>query len=354
MNNIKKIQALCGELNTDAILVTSEVNRYYATGFDSTDGMLLVTADKAWFMTDSRYTEAAENNITGAEVLKVAGKTTYFTLLNDIISRENISAVGFENEALTYSEYMRLTNAVKALFRPTDNKMTLIRASKTPEELEYLIKSQRIAEKAFNEIIPLVSTDITEKQLAAELMCAFYRNGADDKSFDPIVVSAEHSSMPHGVPSDSKIKEGFLTIDFGVKLNGWCSDTTRTLCVGKPTDEMRRVYDTVLSAQLAGIEAARAGVTGAEVDGAARAVIEKAGYGEYFGHSFGHSLGLEIHEAPNASPLNSSPLPAGAVISAEPGIYLPGKFGVRIEDVLFLTPDGNKNITNLSKELIIL
>jgi Xaa-Pro aminopeptidase len=200
----------------------------------------------------------------------------------------------------------------------------------------------------------MITPGITEKQLAAELLYLLLKNGADDKSFDPIIVSGEKSSMPHGVPGDKPIGGGFLTIDFGARLDGWCSDTTRTLCVGKPTDEMVNIYNTVLRAQEAGIAAARAGVRGCDVDAAARSVIAQAGYGSYFGHGFGHGLGLEVHELPTASQIYEEPLPAGAVISAEPGIYLPGRFGVRIEDVVFITEDGCENITNLAKQLIIL
>ena len=179
--------------------------------------------------------------------------------------------------------------------------------------------------------------------------------GAEDKSFDPIVVSGPNGSLPHGVPSEKVIQAGeFVTMDFGCIYHGYCSDMTRTVAVGSVTDEMRQVYDTVLQAQLAGIAAARAGATGKAVDGAARDIIRQAGYGPCFGHSFGHSVGVEIHEGPNATPSNDKPLPAGAVISAEPGIYLPGKLGVRIEDVLYLTPEGCQNLTLAPKELVIL
>ena len=179
--------------------------------------------------------------------------------------------------------------------------------------------------------------------------------GAENMSFDPIVVSGPNRSMPHGVPGDKEIQSGeFVTMDFGCIYHGYCSDMTRTVAVGSVTEEMRTVYETVLTAQKAGIAAAKAGATGREVDGAARDVIEAAGYGAYFGHSFGHSLGVEIHESPNASPMNEKPLPAGAVISAEPGIYLPGKLGVRIEDVIVLTESGCENITRAPKELLVL
>ena len=167
-------------------------------------------------------------------------------------------------------------------------------------------------------------------------------------------MSGAKSSRPHGVPGNEKIGKGFLTIDFGVKLDGWCSDTTRTLCIGEPDSEMVKVYETVLKAQEAGINAMCGGISGIDVDTAARSVIENAGYGDYFGHGFGHSIGLEVHESPNASQLSEDTLPAGVVITAEPGIYLPGRFGVRIEDVLYITESGTENITKLPKELLVL
>ena len=179
--------------------------------------------------------------------------------------------------------------------------------------------------------------------------------GAENMSFDPIVASGPNGSMPHAVPTDRKIQEGdFVTMDFGCIYQGYCSDMTRTVAVGHVTEEMEKVYHTVLQAQLAGIAAAKAGATGHDVDAAARKVIEDAGYGPYFGHSFGHSVGVEIHEAPNATPANNNPLPLGAAVSAEPGIYLPGRFGVRIEDVLVLQEGGCMDITQAKKDLTIL
>jgi Xaa-Pro aminopeptidase len=195
---------------------------------------------------------------------------------------------------------------------------------------------------------------MTEKQVAAELVYRMYKYGGEANSFDPIVVTGKKTSMPHGVPGDDIIRKGdFVTMDFGTMYGGYCSDMTRTVAVAHATEEMKTVYETVLAAQLAGIAAARPDVTGQAIDKAARDVIEKAGYGAYFGHSFGHSLGLEIHEAPNAAPSNDKPMPEGAVISAEPGIYLPGRFGVRIEDVLWLREGGAENLTKAPKTLLV-
>ncbi|MBO4831433.1 MAG: aminopeptidase P family protein [Oscillospiraceae bacterium] len=354
MNNFRKIMAAVAAAEIDALMLESPVNRQYASGFDASDGAAIITAEKAWFFTDSRYIEAAENTITDAEVLMVTREYPYSKRINDVIASENIRKLGFEEYSTSYHAYEQWREKLNAELVPAQKIVTDLRAVKTAEELSFLIDSQRTAEKSFNEILPLISTEITERELAAELLYRFQKNGAEDKSFDSIIVSGPHSSMPHGVPSDGKIGKGFLTIDFGVRKNGWCSDTTRTLCVGEPTDEMRKVYEIVLEAQLAGIAAAHEGATGSDIDGAARAVIEKAGYGEEFGHGFGHGVGLEVHEAPYASPSGVDPIPAGAVISAEPGIYLPGRFGVRIEDVIYITETGCVDITELPKELIIL
>lgn len=215
--------------------------------------------------------------------------------------------------------------------------------------------AQRIAERALEDILKELRPGAAEREIAARLQYLMLHYGAENMSFDPIVVSGPNGSLPHGVPSDREIRSGeFVTMDFGCIYHGYCSDMTRTVAVGSATDEMRNVYETVLAAQEAGIAAARAGVTGKAVDAAARTVIEKAGYGRYFSHSFGHGVGVEIHEGPNASSANEEPLPAGAVISAEPGIYLPGKLGVRIEDVIRLTPEGSENLTLAPKELLIL
>lgn len=215
--------------------------------------------------------------------------------------------------------------------------------------------AQRIAEKALADVLGIIRPGITERDIAAEITYRLLKHGGEGNSFDPIAVTGKNTSMPHGVPGDTVVKAGdFVTMDFGCLYHGYCSDMTRTVAVGYATDEMKNVYSTVLRAQLAGIAAAKAGIPGSAIDRAARDVIDAAGYGEYFGHSFGHSLGLYIHESPSASPNENTVMPVGAVISAEPGIYLPGKFGVRIEDVLILTGTGNENITHAQKQLIIL
>ena len=196
---------------------------------------------------------------------------------------------------------------------------------------------------------------MTEKEIAARLQYLMLHFGAEKMSFDPIVAGGSNGSMPHAVPTDRKIREGeFVTMDFGCVYGGYCSDMTRTVCVGQPTEEMRQVYEVVLSAQLAGIAAARAGATGTEIDGTARKVIEQAGYGEFFGHGTGHGVGVEIHEQPRVSPRSQEILAPGHLVTAEPGIYLPGLFGVRIEDMVLITEDGSRGLTHAPKNLIVL
>lgn len=352
MNNIARLQSAVADASFDALIITSPFNRRYATGFPSSAGVVLVTAAKAWFFTDSRYYEAASRAVRGAVVRQIEGENTYVKLINAVCAEREIGSLGFEDGSLTFAEYKTWSEKLTAELVPAQKVFDEARMVKSKDDIEKMIAAQRISERAFADILTIISERITERELAAELIRAFYKHGADDKSFAPIVVSGTRSSMPHGVPSDNKLKSGFLTIDFGVIKDGWCSDTTRTLCIGRATDEMRTVYDTVLEAQLSGIAAARAGVRGRDIDEAARAVIRRAGYGEYFGHGFGHGLGLEVHEAPSASPSYNGIIPVGAVISAEPGIYLPGKFGVRIEDVIVITENGCENITTLPKDLI--
>ena len=354
MNNIERIKNTLSNRNLSAMLIVNPINRLFATGFETSAGALLVTEQDAWFFTDSRYIEAAGSAVTGATVLQVTADNTYFDRIKSILSNLDITSIGFEDNSITYSAYLEWRRKLKVKMIRAEKLLLDLRAIKSYEDLESIRKAQRIAEKSFNEILPLISTQITEKELATELLYRLLKNGADDKSFDTIVVSGAKSSMPHGVPEDIKLGKGFLTIDFGARLNGWCSDTTRTLCIGQPDAEMIKIYNTVLRAQEAGIAAARAGICAEDVDTAGRTIIDKAGYGEYFSHSFGHSIGLEVHESPRASKSSTDILQAGVVISAEPGIYIPGRFGVRIEDLIHIQENGNENLTNLPKELIVI
>ena len=354
MNNIQRIRQVIPEYKCDAMLIVNQVNRLFATGFSSSAGALLITDNNAWFFTDSRYIEAAEKTINDANVVLVTKDDDTIDCIKSVADKNKITSIGFEDGYVSYACKKEWDDKLGIKLIPAQDLIQDLREIKSRENLEKMIKAQRISEKVFEEIFPIISTKMTEKELAAEIIYRSLKNGADDKAFDPIVVSGSNSSRPHGVPGNEKIQKGFLTIDFGVKLDGWCSDTTRTLCVGTPDDEMIKLYDIVLKAQEAGIKAVRGGVPAVDVDSAARTVIEKAGFGEYFGHGFGHSLGLEVHESLKASQLSKDILPVGAVMSAEPGIYLPGRYGVRIEDTLYVTENGSENITKLPKNLTIL
>ena len=244
---------------------------------------------------------------------------------------------------------------VRAELVPASEILDLLRMVKDEEELAAMKEAQRVTDEAFSEILNDIKPGVAECEIAAKLTYLMARKGAECNSFDPIVACGANGSKPHAIPSQALIQKGqFVTMDFGCVVGGYCSDMTRTVAVGQPTDEMKFVYDTVLKAQLAGIAAAHGGVTGAEIHNIGAKIIADAGYGDYFGHGFGHSLGIEIHENPRFSPLWDKVIPAGACLSAEPGIYLPGKFGVRIEDVIMLTDDGCIDITRSPKELIIL
>ena len=357
MNNIARIQRKLIENDLDAILITDEKNQRYAAGFPFTDGMVIVAREKAWLLTDSRYIEAAQKTAGGcAEVRLFDRQHGLIALAREALEEAGVQRLGAEEEKLSHARYLNMQKRLGIAFLPAQRLLSELRASKSQEEVESLILAQRISEKALEETLPLIRPGMSEKELAAELVYRMLRHGSEGNSFDPIVVSGPNTSLPHGVPGERVIREGdFVTMDFGSLKNGYCSDMTRTVAVGRATEEMRRIYDIVLEAQLAGIAAARAGIPGKEIDAAARAVIVKAGYGPNFGHGFGHSLGLDIHEAPNAGPTGEAVMPVGAAISAEPGIYLPGKFGVRIEDVLVLREDGCEVITKAPKnELIVL
>ena len=354
MKNIEKyLTLLDGEVN--GLLLTSRYSRHYGAEFDIAEGVAIVTKKGCRYFTDSRYIESAENNIKGFEVKMVDRANPYNKLLNEAIADFGVTALGYEEAYLTVAELLDYEKNLHAPLVPFNSRIYGFRAVKEGWELDLMRKAQDITDKAFAEVLTKIHAGMTELELQAELIYCMYKNGAQGLSFDPIVVSGPNTSLPHGVAGERVIQEGdFITMDFGVLYQGYCSDMTRTVAVGYATDEMKQVYNTVLKAQLAGIAATKAGVTGKEIDGAARQVIADAGYGQYFGHGYGHSLGLEIHEGPNCNPGGERVMEVNMVSSAEPGIYLPGKFGVRIEDVVIFTADGCEDITRSPKNLIII
>lgn len=354
MKNLDKYLSLLGE-EVDGLLLTSRYSRHYGAEFDIAEGVAIVTQKGCRYYTDSRYIESAQAGIQGFEVLEVNREHSYYDRLNTAIADFGVTKLGYEEHYLTVEELRGYESKLNAQLVPYHQKLYAFRGVKEDWELDRMRKAQKIADKAFLEVLPRIHAGMTELEAQAELIYCMYKNGAQGLSFDPIVVSGPNTSMPHGVAGDRVIQEGdFLTMDFGVLYQGYCSDTTRTVAIGYATDEMKKVYNVVLKAQTEAIAATKAGVPGKEIDAVARKVIADAGYGPYFGHGYGHSLGLEIHENPSPNAGNSEPMPVGAVCSAEPGIYLPGKFGVRIEDVTILTEDGCEDITGIPKELVIL
>lgn len=355
MNRIEKLMKALPE-GVDAALITSEVNRRYFTGLGASDGTLVTFRDAAYFIIDFRYIEIAKATVTGAEVIL---QDKLYEQIGALLKKHGAKTVAIETGYVTVGALEAYRKRLPEYDFSTDaalnDKILEMRSLKDEYEIAAIRKAQGITDAAFREILDFIKPGKTEKEIAAYLEYCMRRLGADGLAFETIAAGGPNSAKPHAVPGDRPLQQGdFFTMDYGALWDGYCSDMTRTVAVGHVTEEMDTVYHTVLQAQLAGIAAARAGVSGAAVDGAARTVIENAGYGAFFGHSFGHGVGVEIHESPNASPANAQPLPAGAVISAEPGIYLPGKLGVRIEDVVILSETGCEDITLAPKELMIL
>ncbi len=354
INDLKKLLAEQG--NGYCALIISPENRKYFTGFESSDGFLLVSRDRSVFITDGRYIEAAEKQISTSEVM-LLGKT--YPQIAEILDEMNCSHLLVESTRMTVSTYNSLKGVLKSTKISTDTTLdsliNTLRSVKTEGEVESIVKAQRIAEDAFNHILKFIKVGITERQIALELDFYMLRNGGEALSFETIAVSGKNSSMPHGVPSDKIIENGdFITMDFGTMIDGYHSDMTRTVAVGFATDEMKNVYNTVLEAQTNCLNNIKAGISCKDGDEFARSVIRNSGYGQYFTHSTGHGVGVEIHEFPNLSPASPSILQVGNIVTVEPGIYIPEKFGVRIEDMAYITADGCRNLTNAPKELIIL
>ena len=355
MNHLNAITAQLDAYQLDALCITSQPGEYYAVGLKG-EGVVLVTRQGCHHFTDSRYIELAQNTVTNADVTMVTPHQDHLALASLVLEHYGLKRVGIEEAYLTVERWQKMKTAFPADTElvPAGKLLTELRSAKTEEELAIMQKAQDITDQVFAEICDFLHAGVTESEVAAQLTYLQMKHGAEGNSFPPIVASGANGSMPHAIPTAKPIQKGeFVTMDFGCIYQGYCSDMTRTVAIGQPSDEMRRVYDAVLEAQLAGIAAAKAGVPGCDVHNAAWDVLKKYGYGDYFGHGFGHSLGIEIHESPNANRANTKPLPAGAVLSAEPGVYLPGKFGVRTEDVIFLTETGNRILTHAPKHLII-
>ena len=356
MERLHKLAAMARANHCDGVLITEAENLCYATGFVGLEGMVLVTAGgKGYCSTDSRYIEAAEKAIAPWGYQVIQPDVSYPQCVAQLCQEHKLESLLFEDQDMTVASHARYTAAVPAKLIPAGEAFSETREVKEEIEVERIVAAQRIAEKALEEILPLIKPGAVAREVAAELDYRMARLGSTGVSFQTIFVSGAKSSLPHGTPGDKKIEAGdFVTIDFGAMVGGYHSDMTRTFAVGFATDEMKKVDNTVLEAQLAGIEAFAVGKPGSQVDKAARDIIEAAGYGPYFGHGLGHSLGLNIHESPRAAKTYHREFVQGNIVTIEPGIYLPGKFGVRIEDMVYLGADGKRNLTNFPKELLIL
>lgn len=351
MDNIKKLERFLPD--GAAALVLTGVNRRYLTGFASSLGYLFICRGSAVLYVDSRYYEAACLACSGCEV-RLLKKLS--DALCEIGGEFDFDSLMLEDE-ISVGEFERLKGMITypVSVGSLSGELHRMRSVKSQFEVDNIVKAQRIAEAAFERILPLIKPGVSERELAIELDYTMRCLGAEDISFETIAVSGENSSLPHGVPGTRKVKNGdFITFDFGAVYGGYHSDMTRTVAVGSADDEMRKVYDTVLSAQENCISRLRSGLSCCEGDAAAREVIEKAGYGEFFGHGTGHSLGLEIHESPSLSPSCDDDLSENIIMTVEPGIYLPGRFGVRIEDMVLITADSCVNLTVAPKQLLIL
>ncbi len=352
---LKTLAVLLPE-EADAALIISGENRRYYTNFISSLGYLLVTREKSWLFVDSRYEEAARAQAKGCEVVLFRKLRN---ALGDCLKSHGLKRILLEGSAFTLNsaaemdELLESVGAVSIKSRRLDEIISSMRIIKTADEIEKMRKAQRITENALNETMKLIKEGVSELDLSLDLEFRMRRAGAESVSFDLIVLTGTTTSMPHGVPSERKVKNGdFVLFDIGATVDGYHSDMTRTVVCGKADSMMKRVYQTVLQAQQNGLAAVRSGATCGEVDFAARSTIDQAGFGEYFGHSTGHGVGLEIHEAPSVSPESAFVLQSGMVVTVEPGIYLPGKFGVRIEDMVAVTGDGCINLAVQPKELI--
>ncbi|MBQ7203775.1 MAG: aminopeptidase P family protein [Eubacterium sp.] len=357
MNNIKKCVDILNELGGDALILCDEANMHYLCGFSPSEGIVFVTKDGSGIhFVDSRYTETAQNNAknTGLEVVEI--NTGFVKELGEYVKKLGIKSLVYEDETITLKRYNDIkSNCEGVELLPLGDRLMRERNRKEPYEIEMMKTANAIAEKSFLELLNFVEVGKTEKELAAQFDYLMAKNGSHGLSFDTILLTGAHTSMPHGVPGDSVIKEGdFVLFDFGATYKGYHSDMTRTVAVGSATDEMREMYDLVLKAQLAGIYAFNAGKKCADVYKAAYDVLDTKDMAQYFRHGLGHGVGLEIHEGFNASPRSVDTYETGNVSSIEPGIYLPDKFGIRIEDVCYLSPERRVNLSTVTKDLIIL
>jgi len=353
MERVENVQEQLAEHGLDALLVTNMYNVRYLANFTGTTGLVVITKDNAYFVTDFRYTEQAADQAKGFDIVKNEGPI--YDEVATIVENNGIKKLGFEEEDITFATYETINDLINADLKPVSDMVETLREVKSDAEIDIIQQAVDIAEKGYDYILGFVKPGMTEIEVANELDFYMRKHGAAGVSFDTIVASGLRSAMPHGVASNKEIEEGdMITIDFGCYYKGYVSDMTRTFAVGDPSDELKKIYNIVFEANKRVTEAAKAGMTGVEVDAIARDYITEQGYGEAFGHTTGHGIGLEIHEGPALSYRNEKELVENNVITNEPGIYIPGLGGVRIEDDLVVKEDGNINLNSSAKELVIL
>ena len=351
MSKLLKLRNKMKEIGVDSVIVLDELNQHYLSGFAFTDGFLLITLNKAYLVTDFRYYEMALNAADKQfEVLTPENRGEF---IDKALSDEGSKTVGFEGGSVSYDVYRSYCDKHPHLaFVNIGDAIEVIRQIKDEDEIAKMQKAQDITDKAFSHILKVINRDMTELDVAVELEYAMRKNGANAFAFDTISVSGDASALPHGTPRNVKLREGFLTMDFGAKFDGYCSDMTRTIVIGKADSEIKKLYNTVLSAQLAALDYLKAGADCGEADKIARDIIN-VDYNGAFGHSLGHSVGLFIHESPRLYSRGfGRKLNVGEIVTVEPGIYLFGKYGCRIEDMVAITESGIYNFTRSTKELI--
>ena len=349
-----KLEKLREEMDgcVDAIILFDEINQHYISDFKSSDGAILVTKENAYFITDFRYLEASKKVLSDEFQIEMPKNRIDF--IADVLEKEKCKLLGVEDKSISYSKYLELqTRLEKVRLCGASRIIELLRSVKSERELEKIKKAQAITDAAFSHILNMLSFGMTEIDVALELEFFMRKNGAEGIAFDTISVSGDASALPHGTPRNVKLQRGFLTMDFGAKYDGYCSDMTRTVSIGKATDEMKDIYNTVLGAQQLALEAIKAGVDCFDLDKIARDHINSGNYKMSFGHSLGHGVGMYIHEYPRVAPVRDEiSLVCGNVITVEPGIYLKGKYGCRIEDMGVVLEDGFDNFTRSTKELV--
>ncbi|MFG3611793.1 M24 family metallopeptidase [Rummeliibacillus stabekisii] len=353
MERVERLVKALNSQNLDGLLITNNYNLRYMTGFTGTSGVAVVSQKEAVFITDFRYTEQASKQITGYRIVEHKG--TIIEEIAAIVKELGIKSLGFEKDVVSYSMYEAYSKVIPADLVGVTDLIEKIRLVKTEDELKTIKAACQIADETFEHIIQFIKPGKTELEVSNELEFYMRKLGATSSSFDTIVASGVRSALPHGVATDKIIEKGdFVTLDYGALYNGYISDMTRTVAVGKPSEQLKEIYQIVLEAELLGLEKFKPGMTGKEADAICRDYIKEHGYGDAFGHSTGHGIGLEVHEGPGLSFRSNITLEPGMVVTCEPGIYLPGVGGVRIEDDTLITETGNEKLTHAPKELIIL